>query len=239
MTVNGLRGRHRVTLTPTRSAIARRMTQSKQQAPHFYVATDMEMDSVLSAADELNRDRADGERITITAFLIRALAVALAGNRRLNAVWNQDTLELVDSINVGVAIALDDGLIAPAILGCENLDLWATASALRDLIARTKTGRLRASEIADATFTLTNLGMFEVAAFAAIITPPQVATLATGRVQQHPAVRGGAIVARSLMTATVSADHRAVDGADVARFLGDLKAVLEQPDTLMRRVDSP
>ena len=212
-----------------RAAIARRMVQSKQQAPHFYVSTEIEMDGLAAAAERHNAGREGSDRVTLTAYLIRAVAMALAENPEFNAVWNGETLERWDAINVGVAIAVGDGLIAPALLDCGPRDVDDLAAGLADLTARTRAGRLKAAEMTDATFTLSNLGMFEVSGFTAIVTPPQVAILATGRAYERPVVRGGEIVVRKIMQATISADHRAVDGAGAARFLGTLKGFIEAP----------
>jgi pyruvate dehydrogenase E2 component (dihydrolipoamide acetyltransferase) len=207
-------GRHPVTFTPMRSAIARRMVQSKQAAPHFYVS-------------RLNEGRTGDERVSVTALLVRALALSLGEHRAFNAVWNGDTLEQVDAVNIGVAIDLGDGgLIAPA-LACEQKSVTEIAADLRDLVARTRAGRLKAPEISEGTFTLTNLGMLGVTQFTAIITPPQVSTLATGVTESRPVVRDGQVVVRRLMTATLSSDHRAVDGAGAARLLADLQSRLD------------
>lgn len=214
-----------------RAAIARRMVQSKQQAPHFYVSTEIEMDAVVEATNALNEGRQREERITLTAALIKALALTLADHPALNATWNGDVLERVDAINIGVAIALEDGLIAPALLDCQDRDVEGISVALRDLAARARAGKLRAREISDATFTLSNLGMYDVSAFTAIITPPQVAILATAKTEPRAVVRDGQIVVRQVMTATLSSDHRALDGAAAARFLADLRARLEAPRT--------
>ena len=222
-------GRTPVKLTPMRAAIARRMVQSKQQAPHFYVSAELEIDALAAAADRLNARRDPGTRTSLTAFLLKALALTLAEHPSFNAVWEGDSLQLVEAINIGVAIALDDGLIAPAILGCEVLGVDELATALADLIARTRAGHLRAPELTEATFTLSNLGMFEVSQFTAIVVPPQVAILATAKAEARPVVRDGAVVARRILTATLSSDHRAVDGAGAARFLGTLKGLVEEP----------
>lgn len=222
-------GRQRVKLSPMRAAIARRMSDSKRTAPHFYVTAELDMDAVLSAVDELNEGRPAKERVTITAFLAKAVAGSLVRFPALNAVWNDDVLEIVEQVNMGVAVALDEGLIAPAILDVGSMDVGRLSVALRDLAGRARSGKLRAAEMTEATFTLTNLGMFPVSSFTAIITPPQVATLAAGRVEPRPVVVDGRVEIRSQMTATVSADHRAVDGALVARFLGDLADDLRQP----------
>jgi pyruvate dehydrogenase E2 component (dihydrolipoamide acetyltransferase) len=221
--------RHAVTLTPMRAAIARRMTQSKTTAPHFYVSTDLEMDAALDALREVNAARADDQRISVSAVLVRAVALTLRDHPALNAVWGEAGLERVDPIHLGVAIALEDGLIAPAILDADTLDLAASAAALRDLAARARAGKLRAAEFSSATFTLSNLGMWNVSAFTAIIPPPQVAILATGRAEPRAVVRDGAVVVRTIVGATVSADHRAVDGAVVAAFVTALSERLMAP----------
>ncbi|MDQ3554974.1 MAG: 2-oxo acid dehydrogenase subunit E2, partial [Chloroflexota bacterium] len=213
-------GRHPVSQGPMRRAIARRMAESKQQAPHFYLSTEIGMDALLAAADQANEGRAREERVTLTAFLVRAVALTLADHPAFNATWNGEVIERVEAINIGVAIALDDGLIAPALLDCRDRSVADLAAGLADLVTRTRAGKLRAAEIAEGTFTLSNLGMFEVTAFTAIITPPQVAILATARTVQRPVVCDGEIVVRRVMTATLSSDHRVVDGAGAAGFLG-------------------
>jgi pyruvate dehydrogenase E2 component (dihydrolipoamide acetyltransferase) len=222
-------GRHPVKATPMRAAIARRMVQSKQQAPHFYVSTEIEVDRLAAEIDRRNAGREKADRVTLTAYLIQAVAATLTAHPEFNAVWNNDVLERWDAINVGVAIAVDDGLIAPALLDCANRDADDLAAGLADLTARTRAGRLRGAEMTDATFTLSNLGMFEVSQFTAIVTPPQVAILATGRAYERPVVRDGEIVVRRIMNATLSSDHRVLDGAGAARFLGTLKGLLETP----------
>lgn len=222
-------GRHPVTMTPMRAAIARRMVQSKQHAPHFYVSNEIEMDALIGAAERHNAGRDPGARVTLTAYLIRAVALSLLEHPAFNAAWAGETLERWDAVNVGVAIAVDDGLIAPALLDCGARDVDDLAAGLADLTARTRAGKLRAPEMTDATFTLSNLGMFEVSQFTAIVTPPQVAILATGRSYERAVVRDGQVVVRRIMQATLSADHRAVDGAGAARFLGTLKTLVEAP----------
>jgi pyruvate dehydrogenase E2 component (dihydrolipoamide acetyltransferase) len=230
-------GRHPVPLSPMRAAIARRMVQSKQQAPHFYVSAELEVDALAAAVERLNEGRQPDDRLTLTVLLLKALALTLAEHRSFNALWNGDTLELVDAINVGVAIAVEDGLIAPAILDCDRVSIDELGSRLRDLTARTRAGRLRAPELTEATFTLSNLGMFEVSQFTAIVTPPQVAILATARAEPRAVVREGAVVARRMMTATLSSDHRAVDGVAAARFLGTLRGLVEAPEAWAAEVD--
>jgi pyruvate dehydrogenase E2 component (dihydrolipoamide acetyltransferase) len=212
-----------------RAAIARRMAQSKAQAPHIYLTAEVELDGCLAVLDRLNLGRGPDERVTLTALLVRALVLVLPEEPTLNAFWTDAGPELVDVPTIVVAVALDDGLIAPALVDSSELDLVAIAAALGDLSVRARAGRLRGRELNEATFTLTNLGMFPITQFAAIINPPQVAILAVGRGQQRPIVVDGQVVIRTLAAMTLSADHRVVDGAIGARFLGRLKRRLEEP----------
>ena len=222
-------GRHPVDQSPMRKAIARRMVESKTRVPHFYLSTEIEMDALLDLVDATNQDRDREDRLTVTAFLVRAVAITLAEHPAFNAAWSGDAVERWDAINIGVAIALDDGLIAPALLDCRTRDVHDLARGLADLVERTRAGKLRAPEVGEATFTVSNLGMFDVSQFTAIITPPQVAILATARTVERPVVQDGAVVVRRVMTATLSSDHRVVDGVGAARFLGTLKGLLEAP----------
>lgn len=224
-------GRHPVEQSRMRTAIGRRMLQSKQGAPHFYVTTDLEMGPLIAATERLNAAREHADRISVTAMMVKAVALALGDNPAFNALWSGETLELVDAINVGVAISLDDGLIAPALLDCGHKSVGTVALELRDLVTRARAGKLRAPELSEATFTLSNLGMFDVTQFTAIVTPPQVAILATGKAEPRAVIVEGQVVVRDRMTATISADHRAVDGAGAARFLGTLQSTLAAPES--------
>lgn len=215
-----------------RAAIARRMSESKQQVPHFYVQTEVTVDAALRRLEELNAE-ATAARITMTVALVRACAVALRAEPRFNSVWTPEGLLEVDEINVGVAISLDDGLVAPALLSVDTLSLAATRDGLRALGERARAGRLRAAEMTGATFTLSNLGMFDVSAFTAIVTPPQVAIMATGRAVERCVLTEQGPERRSVLTATLSADHRVVDGVDAARFVEAFKTAIESPETLL------
>ncbi len=214
--------------TRMRAAIARRMSESKRQAPHFYVQTEVAMDGLLA---ELDRPDA---HVTVTAGLARACVEALCAHPAFNSVWTADGLLQADEVNLGVAIALEGGLVAPALIDADRLDLLALAAALRDLVERARANRLRPVEISDATFTLTNLGMFGVTAFTPIVTPPQIAILATARPVERWSMRDGEPTRQALMTATLSADHSAVDGVDAAKFLETFKAAVENPESLLR-----
>jgi pyruvate dehydrogenase E2 component (dihydrolipoamide acetyltransferase) len=217
--------------TKMRAAIARRMVESKQQAPHFYVQTEVAVDGVRDRLRALNER---GEtHATMTVALVRATVEALRRHPKLNSVWTPDGLLQADPVNLGIAVALDDGLVAPALLDAQELGVDETAAALRDLVERARSSRLRPAEMTDATFTLSNLGMFDVSAFTAIVTPPQVAILAVARPVERTVFEEGEPVRRSVMTATLSADHRALDGADAARFLETFKHAIEDSETLL------
>jgi pyruvate dehydrogenase E2 component (dihydrolipoamide acetyltransferase) len=213
--------------TRMRTAIARQMAASKREVPHFYVSTEIAMDGPMAEVRELAGRSEGGPRITVTTLLIHRLAATLVEHPAFNAVWTDEGLVTVDAVNVGVAIALDGGLIAPGLLGCAGMSLQDIAVGLDDLVARSRAGKLRTAELTGPTFTLSNLGMFQVTSFVAIVPPPQVGILAVGRSVQRPVVEDGAVTVRSIMTATLSADHRAVDGAQAARFLGTFKALVE------------
>jgi pyruvate dehydrogenase E2 component (dihydrolipoamide acetyltransferase) len=195
--------------------------------PHFYVSAEVAMENLLAAVHETAASAPDGPRVTVSALLVHRLAATLRAHPSFNALATDEGYVQVDAVNVGVAIALDDGLIAPAILDCAEADPVAIAAALEDLVTRARAGRLRAPELTGATFTLSNLGMFPVTQFAAIVPPPQVGILSVGRAAPRPVVVDGAIVIRTMMTATLAADHRAVDGAQAGRFLATFKELVE------------
>jgi pyruvate dehydrogenase E2 component (dihydrolipoamide acetyltransferase) len=219
-----------------RSTIAARMAESKQTIPHFYIEAEIEMSSALKLVDELNSAREDGDaRVTVTALLVRSCAQALREHPRLNAVWTSEGLLEAEDVNVAVAVALEDGLLAPAVLRADRLDVRGTATAVADLVDRARSERLRPAELTEATFTLSNLGMFDVTSFVAIVTPPQVAILAVARPFERLALVDEELSTRHVLRATLSADHRAVDGVDAARFLETLKACLEGKDEPTRK----
>lgn len=221
-----------VVMSRMRLAIGRRMVDSKREAPHFYASTDVEMDATLSLLENGNGSGVSGVRLSVTAALVRACAAALAEHPQFNSVWTAEGLMRSRKINIGVAVAVEGGVIAPAILDCANLGLAEIAVAVHDLASRARAQKLGGREVTDATFTLSNLGMFDVTTFAGIVTPPQVAILAAGRVAARPVVVNGQVAIRHVLTATVSADHRAVDGVEVARFLMTFKHELEIPQEM-------
>lgn len=215
-----------------RQTIARRMSQSKREIPHFYISVAANVSEAERLRSQLNQE--DGVKITVTDVVVKATALALQSHPRVNAWYEGDALELKSTINIGLAIALEHGLIAPALIDCEQLSLWELSRASQDLAARAKAGKIRAQEYAEATFTLSNLGMFGVDEFVAIINPPQVAILALGRVRDEAVVEADQISTAKMMTLTLSCDHRSLDGAEAARFLSEVVSLLEAPYRLIR-----
>jgi pyruvate dehydrogenase E2 component (dihydrolipoamide acetyltransferase) len=211
-----------------RAAIARRMSASKRDVPHFYAQTEVVLDTLLG---ETRRAAAEPPalKVTLTAGLARACTRALREVPVVNSIWTEEGLLEAAEINLGVAMALERGLLVPVVLGAEALDLRALAVALDDLRRRAESSKLRPAELTEGTFTLSNLGMTGVTAFTAIVSQPQVAILATGRALDRCVVRDGELVPASVMTATLSADHRAIDGMDAARFLAAFKTAVEEP----------
>jgi pyruvate dehydrogenase E2 component (dihydrolipoamide acetyltransferase) len=221
-------------LTPMRQTIARRMTESKQQAPHFYVTIDVDMEAAMGLREQLNALLPEGERISVNDLVVKAAAIALQKFPRLNASFAGEEIRIHDQINVGIAVARDVGLLTTVIRDCDKKSLGQIARDARELVGRAREGRMRAEDMVGATFTISNLGMFDVESFVAIINPPQAAILAVGTVKRVPVVNAdGQLAAGTRMKATISADHRVTDGAEAARFMQAFKAVLEQPMQLV------
>lgn len=216
-----------IKLEGMRKTIASRLQKSFQTAPHIFF--DAQVDT--SAIDALRaRLKVRGEKLSVTSVLVKACAWALVRHPWLNAHISDEEVALWPTVNVGVAIALEAGLIVPVVHGVESLSMSAIQTKVDDLAARARSNSLSLTDMTDGTFTISNLGMYGVDRFTAIINPPQVAILAVGRTQQiFVPDTSGQPVLRSFMQLTLSADHRAVDGAQVAQFLGDLRTVLEDP----------
>lgn len=219
-------------LSRMRKTIAERMTRSKQSIPHFYVTAQIEMDWSAKMREELNEDETQA-KVSFTDLIIKACALALRAFPSVNGSYHDDKLLLHKQINVGIAVALDDGLIVPVLHDADKKPLRQIATETRELAQRARENRLHASDLSGATFTISNLGMFDVESFIAIINPPETASLAVGTIRDVPVVADGAIGISKLMKATVSADHRVLDGAVAARFLQEVKRRLESPIGLL------
>ena len=223
----------RVELTRMRRAIARVTSQSKREAPHFYMTSEIDMTHAMALRSQLNEALQDGTRVSVNDMLVKAAAKTLEKFPNFNASFQGDYLQLNADLNIGVAIALEQGLMVPAIDGCQNKSLIEIAKASNDLIQRAQSGTLRAGEFSGGTFSISNLGMFDVDSFAAIIFPPNAAVLAAGTVKEQPVIRGGLVTIAQIMKATLSVDHRVADGAEGAQFLMELKRRLERPAILL------
>ncbi len=223
----------RMELSRMRQTIAKVTSDSKREAPHFYVAVDIDMTKAMSFRRDVN-DQVDADsRVSVNDLIVKASALAIGRHPKFNAFFRDDHLQMNASVNVGIAIAFDSGLIVPGIPGCENKSLVEIAAASRDLAARANSGALRAEEYTGTTYSVSNLGMFDVDSFTAIIFPPHAAILAVGTVKEQPVVREGEIAVAQIMKTTLSVDHRVADGAEAAQFLTEIKKLLENPVALL------
>ena len=221
------------TFSRIRATIAKRMTESMRDIPHFYVTCEVDMSeavrlrSALKASDRVTAD------VTYTHLLIKGVALALERHPRLNASYVEDGREYKADINIGLAVALDDGLIVPVLHHCNTLSLLEIAAQANALVERARTGKPSGDDLSGGTFTISNMGMLPIEHFTAIINPPQGAILATGAIKERPIVRNGQVSIAHTMMATLSCDHRILDGMTGGQFLAELKALLENPVGLM------
>ena len=217
-----------------RKAIAAAMSRSNAEIPHYYLSTSINMTPALEWLAEQNEKRSIKERILPAALTIRAVVKALQAVPELNGFWQEDGLNMSESINPGVAIAMrKGGLVTPALLNAQKMDLDQTMKAFHDLITRTRSGKLRSSEITQQTIVITNLGDLGVEEVLGVIYPPQVALVGLGRIADAPWVEGDALAVRKVMRATLAGDHRATDGRTGALFLNKLDAFLQNPEELV------
>jgi len=216
-----------------RRAIAASVTRSKKEIPHYYVSSDVDVQSAVTWLESANTNRPVAERLVLAAMLLKATAKALEHVPEFNGFYTENGWQRSDSIHLGVAIALrGGGLVAPAIHDANRLSMPELMRALGDLVARARAGRLRSSELADATITVTNLGDLGVDTVFGVIFPPQVALVGFGAARERPWASGGMLGVRSVIHASISADHRATDGSDGARFLRAIATQLAHPEAL-------
>jgi len=216
-----------------RKAIASRLQDSKQQAPHFYLTVDCVIDNLLEARKSLNAKAAKGIKISVNDMIIRAAAMALIAVPEANASWEGENTRLFRHADIAMAVAIDGGLITPIVWAAEQKGLAALSQVTTDLAARARDGKLAANEYTGGSFTISNLGMFGVREFAAVINPPHGGILAVGAGEQRPIVIDGNLAVATVMSVTLSADHRAVDGAVGARWLQAFKGFVENPVTML------
>lgn len=217
-----------------RQAIAKAMSRSNAEIPHYYLSTSINMTAALHWLEEHNKERTIEDRILPAALLIRAVVRTLQEVPQLNGFWRDDALHMSEAINPGIAIALrKEGLITPALLNAEHMDLDGTMRAFTDLVTRTRSGKLRSSEITQQTVTITNLGDLGVESVYGVIYPPQVALVGLGRIVDTPWAEGDTLSVRKVMQATLAGDHRATDGRTGGQFLNTLDHILQTPEELL------
>ncbi len=216
-----------------RRVIADRLQQSKQTAPHFYLTVDCEIDNLLAARKALNEAAEDGVKISVNDMVVKAAAAALMAEPDVNGYFEAEGCRYFSTADICVAVAVDGGLVTPVIHDVQNLGLADISRKTTDLASRAREGTLDPSEYAGGSFTISNLGMFGIREFAAVINPPQSAILAVGAGEQRPVVKNGELAVATVMTVTLSADHRIVDGALGAKWLQAFKRAIEQPVTML------
>ncbi len=220
-----------------RKVIAKRLLESKQTVPHFYLTTNIDIDALLKLRAELNakspKEGPSAFKLSVNDLVIKACALALRRHPMVNATYTEEAIIQYDDVDISIAVAIPDGLITPIIRKADQQGLAAISNSMKDLGARAKAGKLKPEEFQGGGFSISNLGMFGISNFAAIVNPPQSAILAVGAGEKRAVVKGDEIVIATMMTVTLSCDHRVVDGALGAEFLATLKSVIEEPLSLM------
>jgi pyruvate dehydrogenase E2 component (dihydrolipoamide acetyltransferase) len=214
-----------------RKVIAKRLSESKFTAPHFYVTMDIDMDNAIAARKAMN---ASGDvKISFNDLVVKATALALKRHPAVNSSWMGDFIRVNDHVHIGVAVAIEDGLLVPVLRHADQMALSHISASVKDLAGKAKDKKLQPADWEGNTFTISNLGMFGVEEFTAIVNPPDAGILAVGGIKQVPVVKDGQVVPGNVMKVTLSLDHRVADGASGAAFLQSLKAYLENPVTML------
>jgi pyruvate dehydrogenase E2 component (dihydrolipoamide acetyltransferase) len=216
-----------------RKTIARRLTEAKQTIPHFYLTLDCRIDALLELRKKLNASAGDGGKVSVNDFVIRASALALRKIPDANVSWSEDAILAYQDVDISVAVATPNGLITPIIKQADTKSLRQIAVEMRDLAARARDGKLKPQEYQGGTFSISNLGMYGIREFAAVINPPQSCILAVGNGEQRAVADDGELKVATMMTVTLSVDHRAVDGALGAEYLAAFKTLIEDPHSLL------
>ena len=220
-----------------RRVIARRLTEAKQTVPHFYVSMDIEIDALLKLRADLNakstKEGPGAFKLSVNDLIIKAAAATLRRIPKVNASWTEDGVAFYENVDISVAVSIPDGLITPIIRKADQKGLSTISNEMKDLAARAKSGKLKPEEFQGGGFSISNMGMYGVSNFAAIINPPQARILAVSAGQQRPVVKDGALAIATVMTCTLSVDHRVVDGALGAEWLAEFKRIVEDPLSLI------
>jgi len=227
-------------LSMMRKAIARRLVESKQTVPHFYLTIDIDAGALVALREQINADLAasaekgtDPPKISVNDLLVKACAIALRRVPECNAQYSPEAILVHRRVDISVAVAVPDGLVTPVVRDADKKNVAAIAAEVRDLAGRARSKKLRPEEMANGTFSISNLGMYGIDEFSAVINPPEGAILAVGQVRNEPIVKGDQIVPGKKMAMTLSCDHRVVDGAVGATFLKALRSLLEHPTQIL------
>jgi pyruvate dehydrogenase E2 component (dihydrolipoamide acetyltransferase) len=222
-----------VPLSKLRSLIGRRMRDAKQTIPHFYLTADLDASPLMALRSQINQHLPDEEKISVNDLIVKAAALALRQFPNLNASLGEGSITRHGEINIGMAVAVEDGLLTVVVRQVDRKPIRVVASEARSAIQRARDGRVRPEDVEGSTFTVSNLGMFDIDSFVAIINPPEAAILAVGSVKELPVMEDGEIVAGKRMKVTLSADHRVTDGAEAARWLQVFRGFMEEPLQLL------
>jgi len=226
-TIGGTEGYTEENVSQMRKVIANRLAESKFSAPHFYLTMEIDMDNAIAARKAINEN--SETKVSFNDFVVKASAMALRKNPKVNSSWLGDKIRYNEHINIGVAVAVDEGLLVPVVRHTDLKSLSEIGAEVKELAGKAKSKKLQPSEWEGNTFTISNLGMFGIEEFTAIINPPDACILAVGGIKQTPVVKNGAVVPGNVMKVTLSCDHRVVDGAVGSAFLQTLKSMLENP----------
>lgn len=220
-----------IPLTGMRKAIARRLTESKTSVPHFYVSADCRVDALLELRKNVNA--AAPAKVSVNDFVIKAVAAALTEVPEANSIWNGDSIRRFEGADIAVAVAVDGGLLTPVLRGVDRLPISAVAAQVADVAARARAGKIKQQELEGGSFSVSNLGMYGVSEFSAILNPPHSGILAVGGAAQRPVVVDGELAVGTVMTVTLSADHRVIDGAVAAQWMAAFVRRIENPLTIL------
>lgn len=216
-----------IRLTGMRKAIARRLTESKTTVPHFYVTAHCRVDRLLELRRDVNQTAE--RKVSVNDFVLKATAGALVKVPAANAIWNGDSIRRFDAVDLAVAVAVDDGLLTPVLRGVDSMPISRISATVAELAERARAGRLKQQELEGGSFSVSNLGMYGVDEFSAILNPPQAGILAVGAAKPRPIVVDGELAVGTMMTVTLSADHRVIDGAVAAEWMAAFVALIENP----------
>lgn len=230
----GVPGTEMMEMTRMQSVIAERMTQAKQQVPHFYATVEVEVDELMALRKQINEQLEEqGVKISVNDFVMKACALAVKEHPKINSLWTSEGIELHETVNMAMAVALEAGLITPVIKDTANKTLSAISAASKDLAKRAREGGLKPEEYQGGTITVSNMGMFGVESFSAIINPPQAAIVAVSSILERVGFKDGEVTPVSTMKLTLSADHRIANGAEGAQYMAEVKRLMESPMILV------